>query len=400
MERRMHPECNPLTSDRRGFLGGLALGTVAQASALALSASEAAEPSARPFPGVITRQKKPDNLEFPFATLQSFRTPNEQFYVRTHFDVPELDAASWRLQVEGEVERPLSLPFDELRKMEARTLTVLLECSGNGRVFLEPPQVAIRWEQGGVSNAEWTGVPLAAVLERAGVKDSAVEVILEGADRGKLEPPEPKTPGEIAYARSVPLAKAKHPDVLLAYCMNGKELPANHGFPVRAIVPGWYGMASVKWLRRILVTDRPFHGFFQTFMYTIWERRGGLPTLVPVTDMQVKAQVARPMLHEVVPAGSRYRIFGAAWAGEADVTRVEVSTDGGKHWSEARLLDQPVRYAWRFWEYDWSVPRQKGPITLLARATDSRQRVQPLQRDEDRRDAMINQVQPIQVEVG
>jgi DMSO/TMAO reductase YedYZ molybdopterin-dependent catalytic subunit len=203
----------------------------------------------------------------------------------------------------------------------------------------------------------------------------------------------------IHYARSLPLKKARQPEVLLAYRMNGKDLPPSHGFPVRVVVPGWYGMASVKWLQRILVTDRPFHGFFQTFAYTIWERRGGQPDLVPVTEIQVKAQVARPARNEVVPAGSKYRVFGAAWAGEADVTKVVVSTDGGAHWAEARLLDSPVRHAWRFWEYDWSVPQQAGRCIVMARATDSRQSVQPLERDRDRRDAVINHVQPIPVEV-
>jgi DMSO/TMAO reductase YedYZ molybdopterin-dependent catalytic subunit len=188
--------------------------------------------------------------------------------------------------------------------------------------------------------------------------------------------------------------------VLLAYQMNGKDLPPEHGFPVRVVVPGWYGMASVKWLQRIVVTDRPFHGFFQTFAYTVWERRHGLPHLVPVTEMQVKAQVARPTINEVIEAGSKYRIIGAAWTGEADVAKVEVSTDGGTRWSEARLLEKPIRYAWRFWEYEWPVPKQPGRYAVLARATDSQKRVQPMERDDDRRDAMINHVQPIQVHVG
>jgi DMSO/TMAO reductase YedYZ molybdopterin-dependent catalytic subunit len=158
-------------------------------------------------------------------------------------------------------------------------------------------------------------------------------------------------------------------------------------------------MASVKWLTRILVTDRPFRGFFHTFMYSIWQRRGGIPDLVPVTEMQVKAQIARPSSHEVVPANSRYRVFGAAWAGEADVSRVDVSNDGGKTWAQARLLEKSVPFCWRFWEYDWTTPKQPGTVTLMARATDSRKRTQPLERDEDRRDAMISHVQPIRVEV-
>ncbi|HZT79420.1 MAG TPA: sulfite oxidase, partial [Gemmataceae bacterium] len=329
---------------RRAFLGG--------AAALPLlSAADGAEPAEAPrpaqgIPGIIVRQTQPDNLEFPFASLRSFLTPNEQFYVRTHFEVPKLEAKSWRLKVGGAVEKPAEITYDELRKLPSRTVPALLECSGNSRVLLRPPQLGIRWEQGGVSNAEWRGVPLSAVLERAGVRDRAVEVILEGADRGELRPPNPPSPGVISYARSLPLAKARRPEVLLAYQMNGKDLPPEHGFPVRAVVPGWYGMASVKWLARLVVTERPFHGYFHTFMYSVWERRDGEPTLAAVSEIQVKSQIARPVRNEVVAAGSRYRIFGAAWGGEAQVARVEVSTDGGKEWQHARLLDRPVPYTW------------------------------------------------------
>lgn len=225
-----------------------------------------------------------------------------------------------------------------------------------------------------------------------------MEVILEGHDSGRFDEPNPKSPGEIHYARSLPLDKARQPEVLLAYQMNGEDLPPEHGFPVRAIVAGWYGMASVKWLRRILVSDQPFHGMFQTFMYTIWKRRpDGLPTLTPVTEIGVKSQIARPMLREVVAAGSTYRVFGAAWAGAAEVQKVEISTDGGRSWSPARLDDKSVPFAWRFFEFDWRITSQPGRATLMARATDSHGAVQPTERDEDRRDAVINHVQPLEV---
>lgn len=352
------------------------------------------------FPGVITRQTQPLNVEFPFPTLGSFLTPNEQFYIRTHFEVPQLTAREWKLRVEGHVKRPFELELDELRKMPAETRPVLLECSGNGRVFLEPPQVSIRWEQGGVSNAEWTGVALSALLDRAEVKDGAVEVILEGYDKGKFDDPLPKTPGEIHYSRSLPLAKAREADVFLAYQMNGNDLPADHGFPVRAIVAGWYGMASVKWLRRIIVTDQPFHGYFQTFAYAIWERRHeGLPTLTPVTEILVKSQIARPVRHEVVTAGATYRVFGAAWSGADEIQRVEISTDEGSSWQPANLDQKSVPHAWRFFEFEWSVPNRPGKYVLMSKATNSRGASQPVQRDEDRRDAVVTHVQPHEVYV-
>jgi DMSO/TMAO reductase YedYZ molybdopterin-dependent catalytic subunit len=350
-------------------------------------------------PGLIARQKNPDNLESPFPALNSFLTPTHLFYVRSHFAVPELDAGSWRLKIEGAVKKTVEISHDDLRKMPAHTLTAVLECSGNGRVFLKPPQVGIRWELGGVSNAEWTGVRLADVLERAGLREDAVEIILEGADKGAFTDPNPKTPGVIHYSRSLPLKKARRPEVLLAYQMNGKDLPAAHGFPVRAIVAGWYGMASVKWLQRIIVTDAPFQGYFQTFTYTIWERSRGEPTLVPVTEVQVKSQIARPASHERIPGGTKYRVFGAAWVGDSAIRKVEVSTDEGKTWTEAKLLGKDVAFSWRFWEHTWQTPTRPGRHVLMARATDVRGRVQPMKRDDDRRDAVISHVLPIEVEI-
>jgi DMSO/TMAO reductase YedYZ molybdopterin-dependent catalytic subunit len=346
--------------------------------------------------GLIVRQQNPDNLEFPFATLEHFLTPTERFYVRNHFAVPALDARTWRLRVGGAVRQTLELTYEELRRMPARTVTATLECAGNGRAFLTPAARGVAWQLGAVSNAEWTGVPLAAVLERAGVRDGAMEVVLEGADRGPA-PNEP-TLGTIAFARSLPLARARQQDVLLAYRMNRTDLPAAHGFPARAVVPGWYGMASVKWLTQLIVTDRPFTGFWQTLDYTIFERRHGLPVLTPVTEMQVKAQVARPRAGEVLSANAAYRIHGAAWAGGSPVSRVEVSTDG-RTWAPARLLGQPVDDAWRFWEYPWRTPAQAGRVRIMARATDGRSRTQPLERDPLRRNYVISHVLPVEAEV-
>jgi DMSO/TMAO reductase YedYZ molybdopterin-dependent catalytic subunit len=353
----------------------------------------------RKLSGVISRQREPDNFEFPFATLNNFLTPNEQFYVRTHFDIPHIDSNRWKLRIEGAVRKPVEISYQDLRAMPSVTLTALLECSGNSRVFLKPPQTSIRWELGGVSNAEWTGVRLSDVLSLAGVEDHVVEVILEGADKGEFHEPDPKTPGTIPYARSLPIGKARRPEVVLAYRMNAQELPPEHGFPVRAVIPGWYGMASVKWLTRIIATERPFDGYFQTFMYTIWERRHGLPTLIPVSDIAVKAEIARPVAREVISTRSTYRVIGAAWAGESDVTKVEFSADGGRSWDTTRLIDHAVPYTWRFWEYEWRTPTQRSNVTLMARATDSSGRTQPMERDEDCRDAMISHVLPVEVHV-
>lgn len=392
---------NEGTLSRRAFTFGL-LPAVAVAGVSAEWAEAAPTASTTPhqggtFPGMITRQREPINLEFPFPTLDSVLTPNNRFYVRNHFPVPHLDPASWRLEVGGAVRQSLTLSYDQLRRMPSKTFTATLECAGNSRVLLVPTAKGAQWEQGGVSNAQWTGVPLSALLERAGISPNAVEVILEGADKGELKE-EPKSPGVIHFARSLPLAKALG-DVLVAYKMNGKDLAPEHGFPVRAIVPGWYGMASVKWLTHITLTATPFDGYWQTLEYAYFRRNHGMSDLVPITEMQIKAQIARPMLHEVVAAGTTYRVFGATWTGESDVARVEVSSDGGKTWHDAKLLGHATPFAWRLWEYPWKVPDQRGRSVIMARATDKRGRTQPQHHDPDRRNYMINFIQPIEVEV-
>lgn len=345
-------------------------------------------------PSLIVRQQEPLNLEFPFSSLDAFIVPTERFFVRNHFATPRIDAASWSLEISGAVDRPYRVTFEELTRMPTRTATVTLECAGNNRVNLVPRAQGVPWESGAVGNAEWTGVPLSSLLDRAGVRDSAVDVVLEGADEGTID--QPPSPGAIKFARAIPIAKARRPETLLAFRMNGQQLMPAHGFPVRAIVPGWYGMASVKWLTRILVFDRAFEGFFHTMNYSRWERVTGLPILRPITEMEVKASIARPAPYETVTAGRDYRVHGAAWAGESDVTRVDVSVDGGERWAQATLLGERIGHAWRLWEFSWT-PRA-GRHTLMVRATDARGRVQPMRRDTDRRNYMISHVLPVTVD--
>jgi DMSO/TMAO reductase YedYZ molybdopterin-dependent catalytic subunit len=346
---------------------------------------------------LIVREQDPLNLEMPFSTLSGFITPNESFYVRCHFPIPEISAQNWSLKVEGEVEEPFELTYDELLGMESRTIAATLECAGNNRIFLEPKAKGVQWGLGAVGNASWTGVPLSALLERARLKSTALEAILEGADEGEVD----KTPtpaGKISFSRSLPLGKAQA-DVLLAYEMNGEKLSAAHGFPLRAIVPGWYAMASVKWLRRIVVTDKPFNGFYQSLDYTYWDRSGPLPTLAPLAEQQTKAEIARPANGETIAANSKYRVHGAAWSGTAEITQIELSVDSGRTWQDAKLLGEPVKNAWRLWEYEWRTPANPGRHTIFARATDSSGFVQPAERSGDRGTYMIHHLLPVEVVV-
>lgn len=347
---------------------------------------------------MIMRERDPENLEFPFSELDSFIIPNERFFIRNHFATPEIHLDTWKLRIEGTVHSPLEITFDDLKDLPPRKLTAMLECSGNGRVFLHPKAKGLQWEQGGVSNAEWVGVSLANVLERVGIQAAAVEVILEGADRGEVTE-DPRSPGPIHFARSLPLSKALQSDVILAYEMNGEPLSRSHGYPLRAIVPGWYGMCSIKWLTRIVVTDEPFNGYYQSIEYSYFREKMGIPTLTAATEIEVKSQIARPTFREVVPKSSNYRIHGAAWSGEGQVVRVEVSADAGETWADATLNGESRSYTWRLWNYQWQVPSNPGSCILMARATDDQGRVQAMDRDKARRSYMISHVVPLEVEV-
>lgn len=351
---------------------------------------------AEDFPGMIVRQEQPRNLETPLAALKGDVVPNEHFFVRNHFAEPALDAKAFKLTVEGHVEKKLELSLDDLKKMERTSKLTTLECAGNGRVFLVPQARGAQWSHGGAGNALWIGVPLGAVLERAGVKRGAVDVVLVGADSGSIA--DPATPGTIHFDRGIPLAKAMADETLLVWEMNKEPLPRSHGGPLRAVVGGWYGMASVKWLTRIVVTDKPHTGFWQTMDYSRWDRTGASPQLLPLTAIEPKAVITSPAPSAFVKMGEEFTVSGVAWAGENAVAKVELSTDGGKTWAAAEVKDrQPL--AWSQWTWKWAVPKAPGPVSLLARCTDEKGRTQPDKRDPDRRNYMINHLVPVEVTV-
>jgi DMSO/TMAO reductase YedYZ molybdopterin-dependent catalytic subunit len=339
---------------------------------------------------------EPKNLETPFDRIDSYLTPAELFYIRSHFPRPNLDAASYRLHIGGAVGRPFSLSYEELRSIRSETRIATLECAGNSRVFLVPQVQGAQWELGAAGNAEWTGVPLHTLLERAELADDACEIVLEGADRGmaqhELRPSDP-----ISYVWSVPRAKALRPEVLIAYQINGQDLPLDHGFPVRAIVPGHYGMASVKWLTRIEAVREPFLGYWQTTDYAYWASMNCKPVRRALGEVQIKSQIARPRVYETLPTNRIYTIHGAAWTGETDVTGVAVSTDGGRNWADAEFLDRVQRHAWRRWKFDWLTPKEPGQYTLLARANDASGAIQPRDHDQQYGVYVINYALPIEV---
>ncbi len=342
---------------------------------------------------LLVRDKAPLNLEMPLSGFKDYITSNELFFVRNHFDVPKIDVRAWRLKVDGHVERSLSLSYDGLRKLPTKTVTATLECSGNSRSLLDPQKKGVQWGPGAVGNANWTGVPVAEILKQAGIKPGAVDIVFVGFDRGKGKDGE-----DLQFLRSVPVAKASE-DTLLAYEMNGRPLPVNHGFPARAVVPGWFGVASVKWITRIVVSKTRFLGYFQSIDYSYWDRTNGIAKMQPITLIQVKSIIANPAPGEVLPSGKTVTIQGAAWSGESEVAQVEVSVDGGKQWHPAKLLDQPTKTSWRRWQWDWETPDKPGRVKLLCRAKDAAGNEQPTERDEDRRNYMINHLVPVTVQI-
>ena len=307
-----------------------------------------------------------------------------------------VDPAAWRLTVDGRVANELSLSLDELRERPATSLAVTMECAGNGRARLEPRPISQPWLLEAVGNAEWMGVPLADLLDEAGVQDGAVEVLFRGLDRG-VEGGE-----EQQYERSLTLAEARRDEVLLAHSMNGQPLPPQHGFPLRLIVPGWYGMTSVKWLEAITVLDRPFEGYQQAQGYRF--RQSPDEDGVPVERIQPRSLMVPPGIPEFATRDRHLEpgpttVRGRAWSGRGTIRRVEISVDGGETWADARLRPQPSRWSWVGWEWDWDA-NEPGDYEVCCRATDSEGNEQPLDAPWNLGGYANNEVQRVPVKVG
>jgi sulfane dehydrogenase subunit SoxC len=316
------------------------------------------------------------NHALPLEALRHPITPIGLHYLLIHFDIPYVDERSWRLEIRGRVGRPLRLSQDELKARPARTVAVTLECAGNGRALLAPRAPSQPWLLEAVGTAEWTGTPLAPILEEADLPPEACEVVFTGLDRG--------VQGEVehAYERSLPLEEALREEVILAYAVNEQPLPPQHGFPLRLVVPGWYGMTHVKWLEAITVVGEPFRGWQQEVAYRLRaseEEQGQVVTrmlprslLVPpgIPDFLSRLRFAEPGPHT---------LEGRAWSGWAPVARVEVSVDGGESWSDATLGEPVSEFAWRGWTFGWDAT--PGEYVLCCRASDAAGYTQPLEPD-------------------
>jgi len=331
----------------------------------------------RPKRDMLVRSVRPEDLEMPLSGFSDYITPIEHFFVRTHVYMPKVDVNSWRLKVEGEVATPLTLTIEELKKLAPVEMVSVAECAGNGRGLYEPPVPGLQWGTGAVGNGRWRGVRLADVLKRAGIKETAKDILFDGADVPLGTMPD--------FQRSIPVKKALDTNTILAYEMNGETLPGKHGFPLRVIAPGWASDSWVKWLTSIRVLDKEHDGFWMKASY----RHPGKPVapgsavpfekMQPVTSLHVKSVIAAPLDGTQVLAGRPLMIQGVAWSGDAGpVTSVEVSVDGGRTWKPAVLRpEQRTQFGWRQWGFNWT-PSQEAYYTILARAHDVAGNTQPL----------------------
>jgi DMSO/TMAO reductase YedYZ molybdopterin-dependent catalytic subunit len=363
-------------NSRRDFLkhisGAAAATTVPSILSWALAQGQSVD-----FPGedgMILRSFRFVDLESPVEHFNTWLTPVPHFFVRNHmFEPTELDPHDWLLSIGGEIEKPITLNLTELSKIETHSVINTLECAGNGRGMQRPQVPGIQWGKGAVGTARFSGPRLRDVLQRAGVKPTGKHVMFRGLDEvpGKVPP----------FIRSIPIEKALDADTIIATHMNGSPLPKHHGFPARALVPGWIGAASCKWLTEIKVLEAEFVGNFMSPGYRLPNQPVQPGETVkpedthPVTALSVKSVIAGPSDGANLRAGN-VRVHGAAWAGEADIEKVEISIDGGATWIPAKLGHDQAHYAWRLWAYDWK-PAKTGDYTLLSRATDSQGRTQP-----------------------
>jgi DMSO/TMAO reductase YedYZ molybdopterin-dependent catalytic subunit len=361
---------------RRGFLRTVSGAALAATQAMPLLnwAAEGARPAIPGKEDLIIRSYRFFDLETPVEYFNTWLTPAEHFFVRNHMHEPStVDASTWRLSIGGEVEKPYTITLAELARFEVHSVVNTLECAGNGRAFHNPKVPGVQWQRGAVGTGRFSGPRLHALLQRAGVKANGRHVMFRGLDEipGKVPP----------FIRSISIEKAADPDTLVATQLNGAPLPKHNGFPARAMVPGWIGAASCKWLTEIKVLDKEFEGNFMSPGYRIPNQplkpgEAVKPEAThPVTTLNVKSILTAPLEGSTAPS-RMLTIKGVAWAGEAEVTRVDVSTDGGTSWQAAELGKDHARYAWRLFQYKWKAPKA-GDFTILARAADSQGRTQP-----------------------
>jgi sulfite oxidase len=342
--------------------------------------------------GLITLSPSPEDLEMPVAGFMDEITPVENFFVRCHTMIPKVSLADWKLEIGGLVNEPKTFTLDDLRKFPHVTLISVLECAGNGRSFYQPRLPGAQWQLGSVGNARWTGVRLRDVLAKVGVKPGATQLLMDGADVPMGKMPD--------FQRTLEVKKALHPDTLLAWEMNGKPLTAEHGFPLRVIAPGWASDSWCKWLVRLEAMDHDFDGFWMKTAYRHPPGHVAPGTavdpkdMVPVTDLKVKSVIGSP---EWMAKPGAVTVGGMAWSNASPVTKVDISTDAGKTWAQAKLSGTPTKYGFRRFTYKWQA--SDGEHTLMSRATNAAGQTQPMEPEWNPNGYLYNAAQPRTIQV-
>ncbi len=400
---RIHVPGEPL--DRRAWLrwagvAGLA-GVLPAGCARRTQVTSPDEATLMRFPQKVALRAINDRapcLETPWQYFRHDLTPNEAFYVRWHLEaVPtHVELRTWRLRVDGHVERPLELSMEDLRRMEAVSLVAVNQCSGNSRSLFAPRVPGGQWVNGAMGNARWTGVRLGDLLLRAGLRAGAVQVSFDGLDEGPL----PSVPD---FVKALDVDHARQQEVLVAYEMNGAQLPMLNGFPARLVVPGWYATYWVKALTNITVLDHRFTGFWMATAYHIPATPGANESpqahaelTVPINRMNVRSFFVRPDPGARAPAGQAWALEGIAFDGGHGIRQVEFSADGGGNWSEARLGENLGRFSFRRWHAEWT-PSARGEYRLQVRAVNNAGEGQPTQANWNRGGYMRNVIEEIRV---
>lgn len=344
-------------------------------------------------PYLKTLSLSPEIQETPIYFLDHWKTPKDYFYIRNHFAYPQLNIHQSVLAIGGNVKNPLKLSLNELIYLPSKTILVPLECAGNNRAKFKPKVYGEQWEQGAISQGKWKGVPLRDLLKKAELLEGSKEAVFVGMDFGERKDFEES----FHYGRSLPIEKALHEDTIVAYEYNGKPIPYKHGFPLRLIVPGWYAMASVKWLQNIFIIRHEFNGPFQTKDYVYYPYQDSDKDKKPVTAISVNSTIQQPMNYSILVEGN-HLIYGIAWTGIGTIKKVEISFDHGNTWKETSLkFKEDEKYAWVKWKFVWRA--DKGDHSIFIRASDTEGNVQPLRPFWNRKGYGYNAIQKIKVKV-
>jgi DMSO/TMAO reductase YedYZ molybdopterin-dependent catalytic subunit len=344
-------------------------------------------------PYLVTRSLQPENQETPIQFIESDRIKKQLFYRRNHFSYPKFTYSNYFLPINGLVTTPILVSMQTILQLPTKTLEIVLECSGNKRSLFEPKVFGEQWEKGAISQGIWKGVPLRTLLELSGINKAAKEVVVEGYDFGERT----DLDKVVSYTRSLPIEKALHPDTIIAYEYNNQPISFKHGYPLRLIVPQWYGMASVKWIKQISVISSNYTGPFQSIDYQYYPNQNNENGAHPVTAMNVNSTIQKPLDMAKLNTGNHV-IKGISWTGKGYITKVEISTDNGDTWIDIKIGNSNSRYSWVSWAYEWTAA-EKGIYTIKAKATDSHGRTQPIKPYWNRKGYGYNAVDQIKVKV-